>query len=70
MQAVQARRQLGLAELLDHLAVLHHQEAVGQRRGEAEILLDHDDGQALLAQRADRALRHGAQYRGYRKSRT
>src|SRR5580658_2567202 len=34
VQLVDAARQLGLRELLDHLAVLHHQEAVGQRRGE------------------------------------
>src|SRR5450755_2382137 len=42
VQALHARRQLGLAELLDHMAMLHDQKAVGEGRGEAEILLDHD----------------------------
>src|SRR3982751_3507966 len=50
VQARHARRQLGLGELLDDLAVLHDQEAVGERRSEAEILLDHDDRVAALAQ--------------------
>ena len=42
-------------EGFDHLAVLDHVEAVGQRRGEAEVLLHHHDGQPLFAQRADGA---------------
>jgi hypothetical protein len=33
--------------------VLHDQEAIGERRGEAEVLLDHDDRVALLAQAFD-----------------
>src|SRR5579862_9974836 len=37
-------------ETLDDPAALHHVEAVGQRCGEAEILLHHDDGVALLSQ--------------------
>ena len=53
VQPLDALRQLGLGELLDHAAVLHHVEAVGQRRGEAEVLLDHHDRVALLAQRDD-----------------
>src|SRR5215217_2451695 len=52
VQACHARRQLGLAELLDDLAMLHDQEAIGERRGEAKVLLDHDDRVALLAQAA------------------
>src|SRR5438128_393354 len=50
VQLVDSARQLGLRELLDHLAMLHHEEAVGQRRGEAEVLFDHHDRIALLAQ--------------------
>ena len=38
------------AEALHDLAMLHHVELVRERRGETEILLDHDDGEALLAQ--------------------
>src|SRR5688500_3876456 len=34
VQPLEPRWQFGLGELLDHLAVLHHQEAVCQRCGE------------------------------------
>jgi hypothetical protein len=48
--------ELRSGEAFDDAAVLHDVEAVGQRRGEAEVLLDHDDGQAaLLHEHADRA---------------
>jgi hypothetical protein len=33
--------------------VLHHVEAVGQRRGETEVLFDQHDGVALGLERAD-----------------
>src|SRR4051812_37809567 len=45
--------QLVLREFADDLAVLHHVEAVGQRRGEAEVLFDQHDGVALGLERAD-----------------
>ena len=50
MQTLHARRQLRLREMLDHATVLHDEETVGERRGEAEILLDHDNRIAALAQ--------------------
>src|SRR5256714_2568338 len=50
VQLVDSLRQFGLGERLDHLAVLHHEETVRQRGGESEILFDHEDGVALLAQ--------------------
>src|SRR5689334_20107736 len=53
VQLVGALGQLGAGELLDHPAVLHHEKAVCQRGGEAEVLLHHQDGVALLAQRHD-----------------
>src|SRR5471030_202492 len=43
--------QLRCGKRLDDLTVLHHIKMVGQRRGETEILLDHDDGVALRLQR-------------------
>ncbi len=39
VQAVDLPGQLCLGEFLEHLAVLDEEEAVGQRRGEAEVLL-------------------------------
>src|SRR6476469_3611995 len=44
--------QLVLRELAHDLAVLHHVEAVGQRRGEAEVLFDQHDRVALGLQGA------------------
>src|SRR5579863_9580449 len=41
-------------ETLDDPSALHDVEAVGERGGEAEVLLGHDDGVALLAQLLDR----------------
>src|SRR5579862_4594940 len=40
----------GGRETLDDPAALHHVKAVGQRCRKAEILLNHDDGVALLPQ--------------------
>ena len=45
-------------ETLDDAPMLHHVKAVGQARGEAEILLDHHDREAALAQ-ADDGARQG-----------
>jgi hypothetical protein len=50
-----AKPELGLRELFDDPAVLHHIEAVRQRSGEAEVLLHHDDGEALRAAADDGA---------------
>ena len=55
MQLVQIGVQFGIGELVDDPAVLHDIVAVGDGRGEAEILLDQQDGEALLLQRADGA---------------
>ena len=38
--------QLGVRDLVDHAAVLHHVVAVGNGRGEAEVLLDEQNGEA------------------------
>ncbi|MNN27989.1 hypothetical protein D3C81_1415420 [compost metagenome] len=42
-------------EALDDAAVLHHVEAVGQRRGEAEVLLHHHHRVPLLLEHPDHA---------------
>src|SRR4029077_10907104 len=42
-------------EIRHHPPALHDVEAVGERGGEAEILLAHDDGVALFAQLLDGA---------------
>ena len=48
VQLVHVGFELGIGELVDDAAVLHHVVAVGDRRGEAEVLLDQQDGEALL----------------------
>src|SRR6185437_12385675 len=45
--------QLGVGKAVDDLAVLDDVETVGHRRGEAEILLDQKDGEALLLEPRD-----------------
>src|SRR6476620_11010431 len=47
--------ELGVRDPVDDPAVLHHVVAIRDGRGEAEILLDQQDREALLLQRADRA---------------
>src|SRR5690606_28644769 len=47
--------EFGGGEALDDAAMFHDVEAVGQRRRETEVLFDHHDGEAALAQRADGA---------------
>src|SRR6516165_9207538 len=42
-------------EVRYHTAALHYVEAVGERRGEPEVLLHHDDGVSALAQAPDGA---------------
>src|SRR6516165_1764114 len=46
---------LASREARDDPPTLHYVEAVGERRGETEVLLHHDDGVAALAQPADGA---------------
>src|SRR6476660_4156445 len=53
VQHVHLAGEFRLGELLDDAAVLHDVEAVGQRRGEAEVLLHQHDGVALGLERAD-----------------
>src|SRR5258706_3530593 len=55
VQHVHLRFKFFLPDHLDDLSVLHHVVPIGQRRGEAEILLDQHDGVATLLQLADRA---------------
>ena len=55
MQLVHIRGEFGIGEGVDDLAVLHDVVAVGDGRGEAEILLDQQDREALLLQFRDRA---------------
>src|ERR1044072_1090695 len=45
--------QFGVGEPLDHAAVFHDVIAVGDGRGEAEILLNEQDGKTLLLEAAD-----------------
>ena len=44
---------VGGGHRVDHAAVLHHVVAVGDGGGEAEILLDQQDGEAAALERAD-----------------
>ena len=48
VQLVDVGVQFGVGEPVDDAAVLHHVVAVGDGRGEAEVLLDQQDGEALL----------------------
>ena len=49
MQLLDIGVELGIGELVDDPAIFHHVVAVRNRRGEAEILLDQQDGEALAA---------------------
>src|SRR3990167_6083898 len=53
VQLVHAGRQLRVGNHVHHPAVLHHVVAVGDPRGEAEVLLDQQDGEALGLQAPD-----------------
>src|SRR5690242_15246755 len=46
LQLVDARLELVARNGVDHAPVLDHVVAVGHRRGEAEVLLDQQDGEA------------------------
>ena len=54
VELVHVRRQFAVGETVDDLAVLHDVIAVGDRRGETEVLLDQQDGEPLSLQLADR----------------
>src|SRR5262249_6544083 len=54
VQPVLPRVKLRLGEAFDHGTVFHHVVTVRDRRGEAEILLHQDDGEALLLEGPDR----------------
>src|SRR5271166_6514186 len=55
VQHVHLFRELETGEGVDDPAVLHDEEAVGDGRGEAEILLDEQDREALALEFGDRA---------------
>src|ERR1019366_6860933 len=57
MQHGHVGSQLGASKPLDDTAMFHHEEAIRQRCGKAEVLFDHHDRVAACAQRAD----HGRQ---------
>lgn len=50
VEHIHALGKLADRELRDHLAVIHHIEAIGDAAGEAEILLDEQDGHATAFQ--------------------
>src|SRR6516164_1886026 len=45
--------QLGIGEPVDDAAIFHHVVAIRNRRSEAKILLDQEDGETLLLELAD-----------------
>src|SRR5688572_11813303 len=53
VQFAEIGAEFGIGELVDDLAMLHHVVAIGHGRGEMEILLDQQDGEAALLQDAD-----------------
>ena len=55
MQLIHIARKLGIGEVVDDPAMLHHVVPVGDRSGKAEILLDQQDGKTLGLERADGA---------------
>src|SRR5262245_7965490 len=53
MQLLQVGLELGIGETVDDAAMFHHVVAVRNRRRETKILLDQEDGEALLLEHAD-----------------
>src|SRR6478736_77172 len=53
VKLVEVRLELGIGEPIDDATVLDHVIAVRHRRSEAKILLDQEDGEALLLEHAD-----------------
>src|SRR5438067_1664499 len=55
VQLVHLRVDLAVRDHVDHPAALHHIVAIGDRRREAEVLLDQQDREALRLELSDRA---------------
>ncbi len=55
MQLFHPPRELGVGEGVDDLSVLHDEEPIGRSRGEAEVLLDQEDGEAVALELGDGA---------------
>src|SRR6267378_504529 len=53
VQFLQIGLQLRIGEAFDDTTVLHHIVAVGDRRSEPKVLLNQEDGEALLLEHAD-----------------
>src|SRR5205823_12789768 len=53
MQLLQVGIELGVGEAVDYAAMFHDVIAVRNGRGEAKVLLDQKNGEALLLQEAD-----------------
>src|SRR5262245_56847642 len=53
VQLVHAGGQVGVGDGIDHPAMLHHVVAIGHGGGEAEVLLDEQDGEAFRLQARD-----------------
>src|SRR5512146_1484430 len=64
VQLRHSRLDLGVGNHVDHAASLHDVVAVGDRRSEAEVLLDQQDGEALGLQAHDGAADLLHDYRG------
>src|SRR5271165_2933384 len=55
MQLVHPSSELGVGEGVDDFSVLHEEEAIGKSRGEAEVLFDQEDGEAVALELGDGA---------------
>src|SRR5262245_4257355 len=53
VQFIEIGLELGIGEPVDNAAILHHVVAIRNRRSEAKILLDQEDGETLLFEHAD-----------------
>src|SRR5262245_15502154 len=53
MELGHVRLEVAVGDAVDDAAVLHQVVAVGDRGGEAEVLLDQQDGEAVRLQAAD-----------------
>src|SRR5215471_9934441 len=53
MKFVEIGFELGIGEPVDDAAIFHHVVAIRNRRSEAKILLDQEDGETLLLEHAD-----------------
>src|SRR5271170_1872346 len=55
VQLAHIRLQFAVGEGVDNSAMLHHEVAVGERRREAKVLLDEQDGETLVLEFSDGA---------------